>query len=48
MVAPAYTATRSKLAKQFGLGRTATTKPAEKPLAPVQKIPARHAKGSRG
>jgi predicted transcriptional regulator len=41
MVAPNYAATRSSLAKEFGLGR----KPASEPV--VSKLPARRARGSR-
>jgi predicted transcriptional regulator len=47
MVAPSYAATRSGLAKQFGLGRKpgAAGVPAE---PEVVKVPARRARGSKG
>ncbi len=41
MVAPSYAATRSTLAREFGLGR----KPAPEPV--VSKLPARRAKSSK-
>ena len=45
MVAPNYAATRSGLAKQFGLGRKPASAPAPEPE--VQKLPARRARGAK-
>lgn len=48
MTAPNYGSYRSKLAKEFGLGRKADV-PADEPGEPaVQKLPARRARGSKG
>ena len=48
MVAPAYAARRSALAKQFGLGRKPTAVPAApEPVPPAAKEPRRRAAGRR-
>jgi predicted transcriptional regulator len=47
MVAPAYTATRSALAKQIGLGRKPTAPVAPEPMAAKSATPSRRVGGRR-